>query len=536
MAFEQGDIIDGKYRVVRMVGEGGMGHVYEGVNTRIGRRVAIKVLTADIAASEEMRKRFEREAQVAAKIGSPHICDVLDLGDLPSGEAYLVMEYLEGQTLDSLFEQRDRTSAEELAGLTFQLLDGLAAMHDAGIIHRDMKPANVFVCRSLAKTGPRDVVKLLDFGVSKFQASEGHAHVTQTGAVMGTPLYMSPEQARGERDIDGRSDIYSVGVIMYRGLTGRLPFEGENFPQLLFKIALEQAPPVRDIVPEVDEMFASIIERAMAKTPGERFETARAFQSELAAWARTHGQSSLAMQRTVRSNPPGPAADSVRSMPSLKSPKTPRGLDEKSTPTAWGKDKAPSASDLPAATDATIADVRPATQSAAAKTPAPSNPELAKAVEGAPTSQAATSQAPIIKEAPAAKKSPLLFVAVGAVLVGMAAAAVVYSKQPKVASEPPPAVDTAAPKKTADTVAPTATATASATATTVATAEPTSTATATAVTPTATGAVHVRTLPTATGAATAAPSATTAATTTATATAPAASASGKSGRKIRTEL
>ena len=536
MTFAKDDVIDGKYRVVRMIGEGGMGHVYEGINTRIGRRVAIKVLTADISASAEMRRRFEREAQVAAKIGSPHICDVLDLGDLPSGESYLVMEYLEGHGMDTLFDTRV-VPAEELCGLFYQLLDGLAAMHDAGIIHRDLKPANVFICRSLAKTGPRDIVKILDFGVSKFQNHDGaNGHVTQTGAVMGTPLYMSPEQARGEKDIDGRSDIYAVGVMMYRGLTGQLPFEGDNFPQLLFKIALEQAPPIATFVPDVDPDFAAIIERAMAKAPADRFADAREFQGEIARWARANGQTSLALQKTMRSNPPGPAADATSS-PKLKAPTTPRGLDEKSTPTAWEKNRMPSSADLgpSAATDRTIADSRPGGPSDA-KTPAPSNPGDVAAISSPSLGAAPTSGA--VAPAPA-KKSPILFVGLAALVLGGLGAAYFVTQQKTVATNPPTPVDSAATSTSRPVAStePVATATTTTTSATAATADPVASTTATVAqtaAPTARNTGHATTASTAGSAPTAPASAATTATTAQ--PTPTTSASGKGGRKIRTEL
>src|SRR4051794_25777404 len=202
MALETGQIIDSKYRVIRRIGEGGMGTVYEGENTRIARRVAIKVLHAQVAAMADFVARFEREARAAARIGSPHVCDVLDLGDLPNGDRYIVMEYLDGVSFEDRLNARGKLTAAQLAPVAFELLEGLGTMHNARVIHRDLKPANVFLAR--LPSGRGEVVKILDFGVAKLQPFEGEVGtMTQTGTMMGTPLYMSPEQARGARDVDG---------------------------------------------------------------------------------------------------------------------------------------------------------------------------------------------------------------------------------------------------------------------------------------------------------------------------------------------
>jgi serine/threonine protein kinase len=231
-----GDIIDGKYRIVRLLGEGGMGAVYEGENTRIHRRVAIKVLHANVAEQGEAVARFEREAQAAGRIGSEHIVEVLDLGTLPSGDRYLVMEFLDGEGLGNRIKSRGKLTAHELSPIAFQLMEGLASAHGAGIIHRDLKPDNVFLLRT--RGGKADFVKLLDFGISKFSALSGDSgfSMTRTGAVMGTPYYMAPEQAKGSRELDHRVDIYATGVILYEALTGQVPFNADTFNELLFKI------------------------------------------------------------------------------------------------------------------------------------------------------------------------------------------------------------------------------------------------------------------------------------------------------------
>jgi serine/threonine-protein kinase len=284
-----GDIIDGKYRIVRLIGEGGMGAVYEGENTRIHRRVAIKVLHAGVAQQGEAVARFEREAQAAGRIGSEHIVEVLDLGTLSAGDRYLVMEYLEGEGLGSRIKARGRLTAHELNPIALQLMEGLSSAHGAGIIHRDLKPDNVFLLRS--RHGRTDFVKLLDFGISKFSQLSGDSgfSMTRTGAVMGTPYYMAPEQAKGSRDLDHRVDIYATGVILYEALTGQVPFNADTFNELLFKIVLEQPRPLEQIDPTIDRGFAAIVAKAMAREPAHRFQSASEMQNALSLWANGHG-------------------------------------------------------------------------------------------------------------------------------------------------------------------------------------------------------------------------------------------------------
>jgi serine/threonine-protein kinase len=279
MSLAVGQIIEGKYRIVSVLGVGGMGSVYEGENTRIHRRVAIKVLHAAVAQKGDFVQRFEREAQAAGRIGSPHIVEVLDLGNLPSGERFMVMEYLEGEPLTNRIKRSGRLAPQECAFLATQLLSGLAAAHQAGIIHRDLKPDNIFI----VQRGGADFVKIVDFGVSKFTNTGDELSMTRTGAVMGTPYYMSPEQARGQ-SIDHRSDVYSVGVVCYQALTGQLPFNAETFNELLFKIALDTPEPIEKVIPGFDPALAAIIRRSMEREPAHRFQSASEFGAALAAY------------------------------------------------------------------------------------------------------------------------------------------------------------------------------------------------------------------------------------------------------------
>ncbi|WP_437291750.1 serine/threonine-protein kinase [Sorangium sp. So ce406] len=297
-----GEIIDGKYRIVRLLGQGGMGAVFEGENVRIRRRVAIKLLHANISSQAESVARFEREAQAAARIGSDHICEVLDLGVLPDGTRYMVMEYLEGETLGAKIQRMGRLGPEATVPIMAQVLEALGAAHAAGIIHRDLKPDNIFIIPT--KAGLSNFVKVLDFGVSKFsQLAGAEMSMTRTGAVVGTPYYMSPEQARGSNPVDQRTDIYAMGVVLYQATTGQVPFDAETFNELLFKIVLEKAPLPQQLVPDLDVEFSGIIQKAMAREPGARFQSCAEFKSALFAWAAA--RPSLALLSTGRTSFPG---------------------------------------------------------------------------------------------------------------------------------------------------------------------------------------------------------------------------------------
>jgi serine/threonine-protein kinase len=286
MSLEPGELIEGKYRIVSLIGEGGMGAVYEGENVRIRRRVAIKVLHMAFTGNTEVTQRFEHEAQAAGRIGNDHILEVLDMGSLANGDHFMVMEYLDGETLSQRIKGAGRLSPQAFAPLGRQMLAGLSAAHAAGIIHRDLKPDNVFILKE--KAGKRDFVKIIDFGISKFQPLSGDGmKMTRTGAVMGTPYYMSPEQASGSTDADARSDVYSVAVMFYEAVTGRVPFDASTFNQLMFKIVLSDSPPPQSIVPDLDPAFCSLILKGMCRDVRYRFQSAAEFTQALDAWVQT---------------------------------------------------------------------------------------------------------------------------------------------------------------------------------------------------------------------------------------------------------
>lgn len=286
MDLREGDVLDGKYRIRKLIGSGGMGAVYLGEHVRVQRLVAIKVLQASANAVEGAVERFEREAQAAARIGSDHIVDVFDLGLTPAGERFMVMEFLEGEAMRQRMVRGECGSPQQLIPIVTQLLDGLAAAHAAGIVHRDLKPDNIFLLRE--KAGRPDYVKILDFGISKFmQLSGGTA--TRTGIVMGSPNYMSPEQVRSSNEVDGRSDLYAVGVILFEGVTGQVPFKANTFAELLFKIVYEPLPDPRSLNPNLDPEFSKIVIKACAQDKNARYQTAQELTTALRQYATSKG-------------------------------------------------------------------------------------------------------------------------------------------------------------------------------------------------------------------------------------------------------
>ncbi|MBW2276084.1 MAG: serine/threonine protein kinase [Deltaproteobacteria bacterium] len=273
-----GEVLDGKYRLTTLLGKGGMGSVYRGQHVVIGKLVAVKFLHAEFAGSEEVVKRFYREAQAAAAIGHDGIIDVMDVGIAPTGEPYLVMEFLEGESLADLLIRAGPLDASAAVGIFEPALQALQAAHAKNIVHRDLKPENIFLQH---REGAPPRVKLIDFGISKITAGPGGEKLTQTGSVMGTPAYMSPEQARGSTELDHRADIYSMGVILYEMLTGRLPFEGENFTEIIISILTEEPIPPREAHAEFPPDAEEVLLRSLIKDPAGRYGTALEFAEAL---------------------------------------------------------------------------------------------------------------------------------------------------------------------------------------------------------------------------------------------------------------
>ena len=269
----------GTYRIVRILGEGSMGRVYEAQHVRIAtKRFAIKTLHADLSGHPDIVARFQREAEAAAAISSPHVVGVYDVDRAPDGRPFLVSEFLEGTELAEHLQQVGRMAVGPAVRIVRQLCKALEAAHARGVVHRDMKPENVFLTGDAA----RPVAKVLDFGISKVE-DRGGSSITKTGMVLGTPSFMAPEQARGQ-PVDHRVDVYAVGAILYTLLTGRRPFDREDPGATLLAVMEEQATRPRVLEPSIPEALEQVIQRAMAKSATERFATMTALHAALAPW------------------------------------------------------------------------------------------------------------------------------------------------------------------------------------------------------------------------------------------------------------
>jgi len=284
-----GEILDGKYEVVRLVGEGAMGAVYEAVQSMIGRKVAVKVLRDELATSPDMMTRFLQEARVAGSLGHANICEVTDLGVLASGAPYLVMPLLEGRSLRAeLAAVAGPLALERTFDLIYQVLTAVQRAHEESIVHRDLKPDNIFLTR-VAERG--DFVKILDFGISKVlpDATGPSGQITRTGMVLGTPYYMAPEQAHGDRNVDHRADIYAVGVILYELLTGERPFGGHSYNEIIIQIVTADFPRARSKNPQVPVRVEQVLQQAVAKDPSARWPSARDLKRALIQEAHVAG-------------------------------------------------------------------------------------------------------------------------------------------------------------------------------------------------------------------------------------------------------
>ncbi|KYG03021.1 hypothetical protein BE21_53700 [Sorangium cellulosum] len=272
-----GTLIEGKYRILRQLGAGAMGAVYQAEHMGTGRRVALKVITGELASRQDIIDRFWREAKAAGRIDTEHITQVLDSGvDRDRNLPYLVMEFLSGEDLHGLLKKTGPLAPDVALRVIAQACLGLRKAHEAGVVHRDIKPANLFLAR---RDSGEMIVKILDFGIAKVvmeQAQETEtAGLTKTGSLLGSPLYMSPEQALGSKHIDHRSDLWSLGISLYQALSGRTPFDHITaMGQLVVEINYGRLAPVQERAPWVPPEVAAVVDRALQRKPNDRFQSA----------------------------------------------------------------------------------------------------------------------------------------------------------------------------------------------------------------------------------------------------------------------
>jgi len=262
-----GTILQDTYRLEGLLGKGGMGQVYEASHLRLDRRFAVKLLIPEAAADEVALARFQREARITSGLGHPHIVEVVDFNSTEEGKPYIVMELLDGESLDDRLERVGRLELPVVASIVRQATSALHVAHEKGVVHRDLKPQNIFLCR---RGSQDDYVKLLDFGISKVLGST--SVVTRANSLVGSPGYMSPEQAEEQaEEIDVRSDVYGMGTVIFEMLTGAPPFSASSIPSLLYKIVHQEPPDLCALRPEIPDDVGRVVAIALGKRPEERY-------------------------------------------------------------------------------------------------------------------------------------------------------------------------------------------------------------------------------------------------------------------------
>ena len=297
-----GQILGGKYRVDRVLGAGGMGMVVAATHLHLDERVAIKFLLPEAMGNPEAVARFGREARAAVKIRGEHVARVIDVGAFEDGAPYMVMEHLDGRDLSALITERGALSPADAVDAVLQACEALAEAHALGIVHRDLKPANLFLTRRPDGTPS---VKVLDFGISKVtNASASDNAMTKTSAIMGSPLYMSPEQMTASRDVDARTDIWAIGVVLYELLAGRAPFRAETLPEICGLILTSVPPAIRDFSPSTPELLQSAVLRCLEKDRSRRYQSVSELALAIAPFgSRATSRSVERISRILGANP-----------------------------------------------------------------------------------------------------------------------------------------------------------------------------------------------------------------------------------------
>lgn len=417
VGIEPGQILAGKYRVERVIGEGGMGVVVAAYHLHLDEHVAIKFLLPEVVNNEEAVGRFAREARAAVKIKSEHVARVVDVGTLESGSPYMVMEYLQGADLAGQVSKDGALPIEAVVEYVLQACEALAEAHSIGIVHRDLKPANLFLTR---RADGSPCIKVLDFGISKMTSGAGSMSMTRTATVMGSPLYMSPEQMTSTRDVDARTDIWALGAILYELLSGRTPFNADTMPQLCAMILQQQPQPVRDFRPDIPDGLQQVVLRCLEKDPARRFPTVAELAQALLPFAprRAH----ISIERVSRVMLAAGLSSSVPILPSQPPAMHTGSAVTGSTQSAWGHTAGPAATSrrwlwaalaavvVAGGAAAFVASRGPGTDVASedsglAAQPAPSAiPKDASTVKDAPTEQSKES-AVVTRAEPAASAS-----------------------------------------------------------------------------------------------------------------------------------